>query len=103
MDMYEYQNLASRTNQPYQPYISILGLTGEAGEVADYMKKVWGHGHDFDRDVLIKELGDVLWYLSDICTKFDIQLEEVARKNIIKLQSRYPDGFSSENSRNRNE
>ncbi len=41
-----------------------LGLVGEAGEVADLIKKVEGHGHKPDREKLIKELGDVLWYVA---------------------------------------
>jgi len=41
-----------------------LGLVGEAGEVADLIKKVEGHGHPANREKLIKELGDVLWYVA---------------------------------------
>jgi NTP pyrophosphatase (non-canonical NTP hydrolase) len=41
-----------------------LGLVGEAGEVADYLKKVAYHGHVLDKDKLCKELGDALWYVA---------------------------------------
>ncbi|MEM9450239.1 MAG: nucleoside triphosphate pyrophosphohydrolase family protein [Cyanobacteria bacterium P01_E01_bin.6] len=43
-----------------------LGITGESGEVADIIKKYIGHGHSLDRTSLIKELGDVLWYVAAI-------------------------------------
>lgn len=80
-----------------------LGITGEAGEVADLLKKYIGHGHPLDRDKLIKELGDVLWYLAAICSHQRIQLSDVARANIAKLEARYPQGFSHEASINRKE
>lgn len=69
-----------------------LGLIGEAGEVAEKIKKIlrdkngeWGPG---DRAAIVKELGDVLWYLSALCTEFQVDLEYVALTNLEKLQSR---------------
>ena len=81
--------------------ISALGLAGEAGEVADYMKKVYGHGHEFDPVKLKKELGDVLWYIADVSSKYGFSLDEIAALNIQKLAKRYPDGFESQKSINR--
>jgi NTP pyrophosphatase (non-canonical NTP hydrolase) len=80
-----------------------LGLTGEAGEVADSIKKVIFHGHKMDRDGLVKELGDVCWYLALLCHAIDVPLEEVMSQNIEKLKKRYPDGFSETASINRTE
>lgn len=80
-----------------------LGLTGEAGEVADMVKKYFFHGHELDEDDLIKELGDVCWYLALICTAIGISLEEVMCANIGKLKKRYPEGFSESASINRTE
>ena len=80
-----------------------LGLTGEAGEVADAIKKTIFHGHDLDRDGLIKELGDVCWYLALLCHAIDVPLEEVMSHNIEKLKKRYPEGFSESASINRKE
>ena len=80
-----------------------LGLTGEAGEVADQIKKTIFHGHDLDRDGLIKELGDVCWYLALLCHAIDVPLEEVMIRNIEKLKKRYPEGFSESASINRKE
>ena len=78
-----------------------FGLTGESGEVADLIKKHFGHGHVLDQDKLKKELGDVLWYLSQLAEQFGLELSDVAETNIDKLKKRYPDGFSEEASRNR--
>ncbi|HQR07023.1 MAG TPA: nucleoside triphosphate pyrophosphohydrolase family protein [Gemmatales bacterium] len=78
-----------------------LGLTGEAGEVADEIKKVIGHGHELNKDKLKKELGDVLWYIAALCNDLGLAMGDVAQANIDKLKERYPDGFSQEKSKNR--
>lgn len=80
-----------------------LGLTGEAGEVADLIKKDIFHEHNINIGDLVKELGDVCWYLALICHSINIPLEEIMSENIEKLKRRYPDGFSSEASINREE
>lgn len=95
-----YQAMSARTSGTGLE-ISIMGLCGEAGEVADLYKKWIGHGHPPDREKLVKELGDVLWYLSDLASKAGISLQEVANKNVKKLMRRYPEGFSTERSINR--
>lgn len=102
-----YQGQAARTASkeqgPMRLAVSGLGITGEAGEVADLLKKMLGHGHPPDIHKITKELGDVLWYISDIATTLGISLSEVARVNIEKLRERYPEGFSEEASRNRHD
>jgi len=80
-----------------------LGIAGEAGEVADMIKKWFGHDHPLDDAKLVKELGDVLWYVSTIAKVRGINLETVARLNIEKLRRRYPEGFTTERSLNREE
>jgi NTP pyrophosphatase (non-canonical NTP hydrolase) len=69
-----------------------LGLANEAGEVAGKVKKIFrdrgGVVSPADREALKYELGDVLWYLTQICTELDLTLEEVAAANIEKLFSR---------------
>lgn len=105
-DFETYQILAGRTANPSDPnrlVISGLGITGEAGEVAELLKKHIGHGHPLDRDKLAKELGDVLWYISDIATACELNLAKIAERNITKLRERYPEGFSTEASINRKE
>lgn len=73
-----------------------LGLVNEAGEVAGKIKKIFrdksGVISETDRQALKSELGDVLWYLTQICTELDLSLEEVARANIKKLFDRLERG-----------
>lgn len=101
----QYQNEAERTANPHDGALVnyALGIAGEAGEVADMVKKAVFHGHELDMNDMRKELGDVLWYLSNIAAQVEIDLEEVAMMNIIKLKERYPDGFDTEKSKNRKE
>ena len=69
-----------------------LGLANEAGEVAGKIKKIFrdkgGKITEEDREALKQELGDVLWYLAQICTELDLTLEQVAAANLEKLFSR---------------
>ena len=69
-----------------------LGLVNEAGEFAGKIKKIFrdkeGVISEDDRQALKHELGDVLWYLTQICTELDLTLDEVAQANIEKLFSR---------------
>jgi NTP pyrophosphatase (non-canonical NTP hydrolase) len=73
-----------------------LGLANEAGEVAGKIKKIFrdraGVISDEDRQALKYELGDVLWYLTQICTELNLTLEEVAAANLEKLFSRLERG-----------
>ena len=102
MDFKEYQQLAARTDNDSVPTaLHILGLCGESGEVAELFKKNLGHGHSLSLDKLEKELGDVLWYLSAIATRNELSLEAIAARNVRKLESRYPEGFDTERSINR--
>jgi NTP pyrophosphatase (non-canonical NTP hydrolase) len=80
-----------------------MGIAGEAGEVSDLLKKHVFHGHSVEREDVKKELGDVLWYVSQIATEFNISLEIVAEANIEKLKKRYPKGFREEDSIHREE
>lgn len=81
----------------------VMGLCGESGEVIDIVKKHLAQGHELDRDKIIKELGDVAWYMAEIATVLDVELEEVLAQNIEKLKKRYPDGFDVEKSIHRDE
>lgn len=78
-----------------------LGLCGESGELADLIKKHFFQGHALDRDLAIKELGDVRWYLELMIDCLDTTLEEVEARNVAKLKARFPNGFSSAKSLNR--
>jgi NTP pyrophosphatase (non-canonical NTP hydrolase) len=96
LDFEEYQRRAARTggavdvNHPI--VYPTLGLTNEAGEVAGKVKKIFrdrdGVVTDDDREALTRELGDVLWYLAELCTQLGISLEDVAAANIGNLEDR---------------
>ena len=102
----EYQKLAMRTcSIPYDDkngrlHHAVFGLASEAGEVSGIMQKVF-QGHEFDKEHMKKELGDCLWMIAEACDALDISMTEVAITNIIKLKTRFPEGFSEERSLNR--
>lgn len=79
----------------------VLGLTGEAGEVAEKVKKVLrdkgGVMDDETKQLIAKELGDVLWYLAQIATDLGLSFEDVAKGNLEKLFSRLERGMISGN------
>ena len=85
-----YPNLGSNNIYP------TLGLVGEAGEVAEKVKKVLRDKNgEFDmesKEAIKKELGDVLWYLSNLCTEFKFSLNDVALLNLEKLKLRSSSG-----------
>ena len=96
MTFEEYQKLSRKTaiypDKDNNFVYPTLGLTGEAGEVAEKIKKVLRDNNgvidDLRRQEIKKELGDVLWYLSQITTELDLSLDDVAVFNIEKLNSR---------------
>ena len=75
---------------------SVMGLCGESGEAIDIVKKWLMQGHDVDKEHLIKELGDIAWYLAEAATALDVPLETVLQGNLDKLRQRFPNGFSTE-------
>lgn len=102
----EYQKLAMTTlNKELSPkdvlINGVMGLCGESGEAIDIVKRHLAQGHELDREHLIKELGDIAWYLAETAFALDVELDEVLKQNIEKLKKRYPDGFSTERSLHR--
>ena len=71
----------------------VLGLTGEAGETADKIKKILRDKNGVvsaeDKELVVKELGDTLWYIASIARYLEVPLSEIASINIEKLESRY--------------
>lgn len=103
----EYQALAERTINPHlgtQEMLrhGVFGLAAEAGEVAGLFQKEY-QGHLLTDEALIKECGDCLWMIAEICTAKGIPMVSVANINIEKLKARYPAGFESERSIHRRE
>jgi len=80
----------------------VMGLCGESGEAIDIVKKHLHQGHPLDKEKLSKELGDIAWYLAETAYALDLPLEKILRDNLEKLKNRYPEGFSSEKSIQRN-
>ena len=108
MELTEYQQLAHRTARyPAETgvYYATLGLVGEAGEIANKVKKIIrDHGSQVTPEVistLQDEIGDVLWYVAELCTVLGISLDEIAAKNIDKLQDRKQRGVITGSGDNR--
>lgn len=83
----------------------VLGLVGESGEVAEKIKKILrdneGNVSEEQRSEIKKELGDVLWYLSQLANDLGIALEDIASSNIEKIRSRRERGVAKGNGDNR--
>lgn len=65
-----------------------LGLTGEAGEIAEKVKKWLRGDRELDREGLLKELGDPLWYITSLAADLGFTLQDVVDANVSKLTSR---------------
>jgi NTP pyrophosphatase (non-canonical NTP hydrolase) len=109
MNFSDYQT-QSRKTAKYPPIghpviYPTLGLTNEAGEVAGKVKKIFrdkeGVIGEAERAALKAELGDVLWYLAQVCTELDLSLDEVAEYNLKKLFDRLERGKISGDGDNR--
>ena len=108
MNADEYQRLAVTTLNPALSKKDVLingvmGLCGESGEAIDIVKKHLAQGHPLDRDKLVKELGDIAWYLAETAYALDVPLSQVLEQNIEKLRARYPEGFECEKSIHRSD
>ena len=79
-----------------------VGLAAESGEFLEIVKKLVFQGKPWNadnREHLIIELGDVMWYVAQACMALDISFDDVIRGNVRKLEKRYPGGtFSVEKS-----
>tara|TARA_R100001463_G_scaffold17579_1_gene44789 strand:+ start:1774 stop:2148 length:375 start_codon:yes stop_codon:yes gene_type:complete len=90
MSLNEYQNAAAKTavyKTAHQILYPALGLAGEAGEVANKVKKML-RDNDFDRDAIVAEVGDVLWYIAALSRDLNVSLQDIALGNIEKLYGR---------------
>jgi NTP pyrophosphatase (non-canonical NTP hydrolase) len=95
------RTLAKQGNSKEMLTNAALGLAGESGEVADILKKHVFQGHDLDKDKLVKELGDIRWYMELAAVTLGTTMDEIERLNVEKLRKRYPEGFSTDASVNR--
>jgi len=79
-----------------------VGLAAESGEFLEIVKKMVFQGkpwNDDNREHLIIELGDIMWYVANACIALNVEFDDVVRGNVKKLEKRYPGGsFSVEKS-----
>ena len=82
-----------------------IGLAAESGEFLEIVKKMVFQGkpwNDDNREHLIIELGDTMWYVMQACMALDVDINDVVRRNVSKLEKRYPSGsFDVEKSEHR--
>lgn len=85
----KYQEMAAATRLPSSDATyAILGLAAEVGEFHGYLAKCIRDNQDHDLTTMMKELGDILWFVSAICDDLEVSLEDVAAMNLMKLYDR---------------
>lgn len=102
MDFDEYEKLARRTatfdgkQKEFELLYLTLGVAGEAGEIAEKVKKILRNDNgvitDEKREEIQREIGDVLWYLSQLSRVFGFKFSDAAKANIKKLKDRQERG-----------
>ena len=103
----EYQKLAERTinkelTELQKEYHALHGMVGEVGEIHSLYQKTY-QGHQGTKEHMMKEVGDLLWFIAEYCTVMEWNLEDIMQMNIDKLKARFPEGFDCEKSLHRKE
>lgn len=101
MDIKEYQQFAHKGILPASEGKNLLvgfalGLAGESGEVCDAIKKKIYHGRDVSIEHIKEELGDVMWYVANLCTELNCSIDEIIEQNVRKLKLRYTEMYEEE-------
>lgn len=78
-----------------------MGISTEASEILDVFKKKLAYGKEIDVVNVREEIGDIMWYIANLSTLLEIDLEEALQINVDKLKARYPDKFDEEKALNR--
>ena len=81
-----------------------VGLASESGEFSEIVKKIVFQGKEYNDDIryhMLRELGDICWYLANAANALGADLEEIVKMNVEKLEARYPNGFEVARSENR--
>lgn len=107
MTLNEYQKAAARTiaanmDKADQYQHALHGMVGEIGEIHSIYQKAY-QGHKIDGEHLMKEVGDLMWFIAEYCTAHEWDMDDIAQLNIDKLKARYPEGFEVEKSLHRKE
>jgi NTP pyrophosphatase (non-canonical NTP hydrolase) len=96
VELNDFQREANRTDQ--RPGDSegallfpVIGLSSEIGSLVRHVKKRLrdGDAHELFSDEMAEELGDVLWYVANLAEKLDLQLDDVAERNLRKIRGRW--------------
>ena len=72
-----------------------VGINAEGGEFLEIIKKMIFQGKPWDeanKEHLVIELGDLMWYVAQACMALEVKFEDVIARNVKKLEKRYPDG-----------
>ena len=105
MTLNDYQLAAARTMNPALGFEetsrhALHGMCAEVGEIHGLYQKFY-QGHEMDAEHVMKEVGDLLWFVAEFCTAYGWKMDDVAQKNVDKLKARYPEGFDADHSLHR--
>lgn len=106
MKIEEYQSQAKRTlpdlgDQEKNVLHMLLGLSTEIGELHDIYKRAIAYGKSIDLAHVKEEIGDIEWYIANLCNINNFDLGAILDTNISKLRARYPSKFTTEAALNR--
>ena len=106
MNINDYQLKAARTCAKIDVAIMddlhmVLGMQTEAAEIADVYKKTIAYRKPLDFVNIKEEVGDLMWYVANLCNMNGWDLREILDTNIAKLEARYPEKFTEEQAINR--
>ena len=106
MEISKYQAEAARTCANIDGGIlddlhMVLGMQTEAAEIADAYKKTIAYKKELDLVNVKEELGDILWYIANMCNMHGWDLRDIMQTNIDKLKARYPEKFTEQHALNR--
>ena len=100
-------NALQEQEVPISRLLTAEGISAEGGEFTEIVKKIAFQGKELTNDSklhMVKELGDVMWYVTQACISLNISLDHILAQNMVKLMSRYPEGtFDIYYSENRKE
>lgn len=107
MEIKEYQEASKRTNADLGSVLMnelhmVLGMQTEVAEIADVYKKHVAYGRDLDLINIKEEIGDLMFYVVNMCNIHNWDLRDIMQTNIEKLKARYPEKYTNENAINRN-
>jgi len=106
MEIREYQEKAKRTlvtltSSLLDDIHMVFGMSTEVGEIEDVYKKHLAYGKNLDLVNVREEIGDLMWYIANMCNLYGWDLRDIMETNIKKLEARYPEKFTEDKALNR--